>query len=160
MQKPFCPRRTRRGTENFKTFFVRGGRGEMQKPFCPRRTRRGTENFKTFFVRGGAGGTSKALLVHGGHGGARRTATSFLSAEGRGELQKPFLSTEDTEGAENFNIFFVRGGRGELQNLLSTEDGEGAENCSTSYFTRRLRSSLPWLPKLKRMPTWRPVAFR
>ena len=41
----------------------------MQKPFCPRRTRRGTENFKTFFVRGGAGGTSKALLVHGGHGG-------------------------------------------------------------------------------------------
>ena len=71
LQHLFCPRRSRRGAENFNTFFVRGGRGGARRtstPFCPRRSRRGAENFNTFFVRGG-------------RGGAGRTSTLFLSAE-------------------------------------------------------------------------------
>ena len=87
--KPFCPRRTRRGAENFKIFLSAEGaegRREIQNPFCPRRTRRGGGKFKTLFVRGGRGG-----------------------AAGN---SKPFLSAEGAEGRGELQNLFVRGGRG------------------------------------------------
>ena len=95
-------------------------------------------------------------FVHGEHGGARRTATPFLSAEdaegaencnsfvhgGHGGTRRTSTSFLSAEGAENFNTF-VHGGHGGARRTatsLSTEDtencnaflsAEGAENCNT-----------------------------
>ena len=120
------------------------GRRELLNIFCPRRTRRGAEN---------------CFFVHGGHGGARRTALlSAEDAEGHGELL--FCPRRTRRGAEN--CFFVRGGRGGARRtaffhggrggarrtaFLSTEDTEehgellfcprrtrrGTENCERQF---------------------------
>ena len=185
---PFCPRRTRRGAENFNTFLSaedaegRGelqkpflsaedaeGRGELQKPFlsaedaegrgepqhlfCPRRTRRGAENFNTFLSAEDAEGRGELqhLFVRGGRGGARRTSTPFCPRRTRrgAENFNTFLSAEDAENT--LDLFELRGA------VVFTLNGFGDQRCS---LTRRLRSSLPWLPKLKRRPTRSPVALR
>ncbi len=85
----FGPRRTRRGAEDGNFFLSAEDaeeHGERQLLFGPRRTRRGAEK-------------GLHLFVHGGHGGARRTATAFWSAE-------------DAERRGGRQLLFVRGGRG------------------------------------------------
>ncbi len=118
----FCPRRTRRGAEYFKTFLSAEdaeGRGERQHLFCPRRTRRGAENGNTFFFHGGHGGarrTATPFFVRGGHGGARRTALLLLIHGGHGERQRQHLCPRRT-------LIVVRAGvRGAW---LGGEEGKG-----------------------------------
>ena len=69
--------------------------------FCPRR---GAENGKHLFVRGGRGGARRTAtatpFVRGGRGGARRTAYISLSAEGaegRGERPNCFCPRRNAE---------------------------------------------------------------
>ena len=79
-----------------------------------------------------------------GHGGARRTAKAFLSAEdaeGRGERLTSFLSTEGHGGARRTAKTFLSAedaeGRGErLTSFLSTEDAEGRGERLTSFVVR------------------------
>ena len=139
-QQLFDPRRTRRGAENFNTFFPRRATEEHgEHLFCPRRDAEGSGELQHLFVHRGPRRNTEngnCFLVRGGRGGARRTSTPFLSAE----------------GAENtLDLFELRGA------VVFTLNGFGDQRCS---LTRRLRSSLPWLPKLKIRPTWSPAALR
>ena len=117
----FCPRRTR------------GGRGELL--FST-----GIFGFADFRMRGQLreGGAQGAhVLIRGGRGGARRTATSFLSAEdaaGRGERQLPFCPRRARRGTENGNFLFVRGGRGGARRtaIWSAEDAENVQLLLTA----------------------------
>ena len=110
LQKPLCPRRTRRGTEN--------GNGNFNI-FCPRRTRRGAENgngnFNIFCPRrtrrGAENGNGNFNIFCPRR--TRRGAENFIT---------PFLSTE---GTENFKNLFVHGGHGELQEPFCPRRGRG-----------------------------------
>ena len=124
----------------------RGGARRASYTFCPRRTRRGTENFLrllstevteghgellTAFVRGGQGGTENFLLL-----------LSTEDTEGT-ENFLLLLSTEDTKGHGELPTAFVRGGQGGTENfllLLSAEDRGGTET-SCFFCPRRIEGS-------------------
>ena len=115
-----------------------GGGRDGENCYLSAEDAEGAGNFNTFLSAENAEGRGELqhLFVRGGRGGARRTSTPFLSAE----------------GAENtLDLFELRGA------VVFTLNGFGDQRCS---LTRRLRSSLPWLPKLKIRPTWSPAALR
>ena len=116
----FCPRRTRRATENTLTPFcprraakdhegprrrsratagkaTAEGQRQLLLPFCPRRTRRATENTLTPFCPRRATKKVKGNCRKGNCRRSTATSTSFLSTEGRGE---------------HLYTFFVHGGHG------------------------------------------------
>ena len=121
---PFCPRRTRRDTENGNCNIFcprRGAKGreelQLQHLLCPRRA---TEDHGERQLQ--------HLLSAKGHGGPRRTATatSFVR-EGTRRVAKncncnTFLSTKDTEGH----------GERQLQHLLSAKGREGSRRTATA----------------------------
>ena len=84
--------------------------------------------------------------------GTRRGAeNTFNTTYPRRDTENIFLSTKGHEE----DLFWLRRTR---ENTFCPR--RDTENCFTPYMTRRLRSILPWLPKLKRRPTLSPVAFR
>ncbi len=136
---PFCPRRTRRGTENgnCNTFLsAEGAEGRGELPFfrlshakgrgellLVRGGRRGARRRATATpicprrdAEGRGEGQLKHLFFHGGHGGARRTATAT-----------PFYPRRTRRGTEN----------GNCNTPLSAEGAEGRGERRTPFCPRR-----------------------